>query len=364
MKNRILALKEYQKQFKNKSLASSEGVKSLFEIARIERNENVWSNVLAFFMDVKNGSGLELAFLQALKKAIELAHPKMEDPAQLENLLIGVERIEVYREVYSGLDNRLDLIIKLPDFVLGIENKVYHKLKNDLNDYDNLLEEKADGRVKQLIVLSFAEIPQKDHWQKFPIVYYSSFFRKLEDELKVEKFENNPYKKIVTEFMDLGNKLTNTIKVEMERQKFFNDNKANLKPLIEDYNQINKTCGSDINELKKVLRTMSDYNEIEFIIWENTTMYFQLNGENKLSIDTYLDPFGWEIHVYQQQKITFDSDVKSFISALESSLGNENFEILMKPGDLRAVWEFKYETPLDKIKEYLMKIIQESKSAF
>lgn len=362
MDGRIVTLKEYQEKFKNKSLASTEEAKSLFEIARIERNENVWSNVLAFFMDVRNNSGLETAFLKALKKAIELAHPKVEDPVRLEKLTTGIDRIEVFREVTTELGNRLDLMIKLPDFVLGIENKVYHKLGNDLIDYDNLLEKEAGGRDKQLIVLSFAEIPQKDQKHKFPIVYYFSFFRELEAELENVNLNDNAYREIVNEFMNLGNRLTNTIKVEKERQEFFTLNKDSLKLVIEDFHIINKNCGLTIEELKRELRKMQKYNYLDLIIWENTTMYFQLNDENKLSVDTYLDPFGWEIHVYQQQQTIFDSDVNNFISTLKILLGSENLTTPMKSRDLRAVWEFEFDTSLEDIKGYLMEIIQESKS--
>lgn len=91
--------------------------------------ENPASELLQFFFGPQNEHGLETLFIKALKEALSEA-TELELPDHSLNC------ITVDREVRTGAGNRIDLVLKAPDWILLIENKIWHEQANPFEDYE------------------------------------------------------------------------------------------------------------------------------------------------------------------------------------------------------------------------------------
>ena len=98
---------------------------SLMSITGIERLENIWSNIYAYYLNENESHGLGRVFLTCLERLIE------EKCGRKLDLSGGV----IKREVTTNRGNRIDLLIQASGNSVIIENKVHHVLDNDLQDY-------------------------------------------------------------------------------------------------------------------------------------------------------------------------------------------------------------------------------------
>ncbi|MDR1895193.1 MAG: PD-(D/E)XK nuclease family protein [Prevotellaceae bacterium] len=126
-------------------LEIKERTSTLLEIAQCPHFENVWSNILAFYLNPQKEHGLGDFLLKSLFQAIG----KEVDLGDLEKIKVG-------REYSTGTEKRIDIVITGSNFVAGIENKVNAPLYNDLKDYADTLDNlaKQSGSRAYKIVLS------------------------------------------------------------------------------------------------------------------------------------------------------------------------------------------------------------------
>lgn len=122
---------------------------SFLDIAGISHNENVWSDIYAYFFDTNNPHKLGRIFIDCLVNLI-----KEKDNNSRFELPKSISNVNVYREVTTKKDGRIDLLIFADDIAIIIENKVYHNLSgNDLDDYMNSVhfyKEKSVGVILTL----------------------------------------------------------------------------------------------------------------------------------------------------------------------------------------------------------------------
>lgn len=109
---------------------------TFFSIAGFPHYENVLSNVYQFFFSTESSHGLGSLFIDALTDVITEGRIQKQT-------LFNLQRVTVERELSTG-NGRLDLLLhdgpaegqwKKASTVVLIENKVYHWLANDLDDY-------------------------------------------------------------------------------------------------------------------------------------------------------------------------------------------------------------------------------------
>src|SRR5699024_6639673 len=116
------------------------------EIMKVHKSEVPFANLLGFFFRPKESHRLGTYFLEALLKTpcykildddgsslpVNL-HPELK--TRVDNL--KQEDIEVELEYRTAEDNRIDILIDAPEFVVCIEFKINHELNNPLQDYVN-----------------------------------------------------------------------------------------------------------------------------------------------------------------------------------------------------------------------------------
>jgi len=147
-------------------IAHPERERNFFDIAGFPHYENVFSNVLAFFLEK---SDLVLQVLLACIPGYEYQP--------------GEKAIAVSREEFTDKYKRIDIVVTTSKRIIGIENKIGAGLYNDLDDYGVYLEGVADGLPVLKIVLS------KNKQSKLPEGWCNIIHQELARQLKIHYYE-------------------------------------------------------------------------------------------------------------------------------------------------------------------------------
>ena len=145
--------------------------RSMIEIGGCRNDENVNSDYLAFFLREDEEHNLGRLFFDALLEVLEF---KIDDYQG---------SYEVEREFSTSKKNRIDIVIQSKDknWAIIIENKIYHYLKNDLQDYwDSVNVENKKG-----VILSL----KKEH-EKYHNLFTNITHKELIDEVKKNLGQN------------------------------------------------------------------------------------------------------------------------------------------------------------------------------
>jgi hypothetical protein len=132
--------------------------RTLFSLGGRGYYENPASDLLAFFLKPDAEHGFEALFLQAFLECMKL------DPADL-GMAAGVT---VSRDGKTEEGKKIDLVVQGSDWVLLIENKIYHILNNPLDFYEAYGHSLPGGKKLQMAILSPQGI-ERGNWK--PVTY-------------------------------------------------------------------------------------------------------------------------------------------------------------------------------------------------
>ena len=142
--------------------------RSLMDITGIKHHENMWSDIYSFFFNVNEKHGMKDLFIRSF-----------EQVAGIEKEFLGDFKCD--REYVVNNQQRIDLLLKdgLNHRAIIIENKVFHTLNNDLDNYFNSI--KGKGYDVRVVVLGLTRYKLKKEyrsvthmelldkvWQNFP----------------------------------------------------------------------------------------------------------------------------------------------------------------------------------------------------
>lgn len=148
---------------------------NIFQISGFPRRETVASNVWAYFLDPSESHNMGTLFLEAFEACIDR---KSEAAGKGR---ISLERTEatvfsVAQEYSEGSPtrNRLDILVRSANTVIGIENKVDAELYNPLDDYREKIrnapvwsdemqsDSEGDIRTERLVILHQKSLDRSD----------------------------------------------------------------------------------------------------------------------------------------------------------------------------------------------------------
>lgn len=124
---------------------------TFLEIAKQPHYENVWSNIYAFYFDVNGKHGLKDLFIKSL---LQVINTKRSKAFQFST------KFTIQTEFFTEDNGRIDLLLSNDNEAIIIENKVFHHLNNNLDDYW----ESMSQPNKQGIILSLNEINNIKHF--------------------------------------------------------------------------------------------------------------------------------------------------------------------------------------------------------
>ena len=148
--------------------------RTFLEISGYAHYENVWSNVLAFFLDPEETHGFGTLFLSALL-----------DPSDAEEVELSCAEVEsVEREVPTDGGNRIDIIVSCRKHLVAIENKVFAAARNPFREYSSYVVDRAkkSGR-KPLLYYLYLRTPDGAGLADFKPIGYAAYLNRLRDQL-------------------------------------------------------------------------------------------------------------------------------------------------------------------------------------
>jgi PD-(D/E)XK nuclease superfamily len=203
---------------------------TFFSIAGFPHYENVMSNVYQFFFRTDSPHGMGSLCLDAL---LDVIRSKRPDLSRRKEFLTSVYAL---REVSVNSGQRLDILLHNgPDetdwqeatFALLIENKVYHWLANDLDNYWNSISSDTLGDQNKIAVvmgLHPETLPS-------PWVYVShlQWAKAIEARLGVVLYKAEPrYTTLLLELIENIRTMTNADESFKELLGFFQQNRTAL----------------------------------------------------------------------------------------------------------------------------------------
>lgn len=217
-------------------------------ISKQPHYENVWSNIYAFFFDVNAEHNLNDLFLQSLLQLINESN----------NSKFHVNSsFEIETEYSTNNNGRIDILLSNNNDAIIIENKVYHHLNNDLNDYWNSVSQEN----KQGVILSLQKIYKSQ-------IYNRNFIGITHIELLQKVISNLP-------------------------NYFSNANEKYIIFLKDFYqNVLNTTNPMDANVIKFSYRNQEEINKVTEI--RNSYVSYVISEVEKarINIDEQLVPYG------------------------------------------------------------------------
>jgi len=139
------------------------------EIAGYPHYENVASNILAFFLNPRNNHELQALVFESLLVAV--GETSFGPDLEINN---------VVREWRTESGKFLDLLVETPSLAVGIENKIFAQVCNDLGEYAESVRAKAgDGKRPVLVLLALQSPGAGISLAGFKPVTYQELFDRL-----------------------------------------------------------------------------------------------------------------------------------------------------------------------------------------
>lgn len=278
------------------SLPVKKATRTFMQVAGYPHYENVCSNILAFYLDPREEHGLADLVLRAFMTCLEITR---EGP---------IIDADIQREVMTEQGGRLDLLIRTDDFVIGIENKIWAWLHNDLSDYANLVASRAkttEGAKPYHAVLTLLPLASVDlaHARNagFCNITYEQIILEARNLLgHYASAANAKFLTYFTDFMQTIESLKGS-KTDAVRTAFFVKHGKQIEELANTYwtfrnGKIPVLMGLVEPLPKEVCKQW---------VYQKTTLVHSINGlgehaDKTMSVDTRYDTTEWNIVIFSR----------------------------------------------------------------
>jgi hypothetical protein len=246
-------------------------------ISKQPHYENVWSKIYAFFFKVSGEHHLNDLFIKSL---VQLIGQKLGQEYSFS------DRFSIETERSTPTKKRIDLLLYSNEEAIIIENKVYHKLNNDLKDYwDSVKQPNKTG-----VVLSLKKISRIGN-KNFINITHLELMQCVMDNLPA--YFSNANDKYLIYLKDFYQNVINMSNpIDLESLKFFYQYQKeineinNVRKLVSDHikSQIELAC--DQTELDLTLSKPGGENEEKY-------RYFQSKVNPNLMFTVFFSKLIW-----------------------------------------------------------------------
>ncbi|MBR3797907.1 MAG: PD-(D/E)XK nuclease family protein [Bacteroidales bacterium] len=208
--------------------------RSLMDITGIKHHENMWSDIYKFFFNEKEGHNMKDLFIRSLEQILEI------EP----NFLCD---FKVEREYGAEKQKRIDILLKDEENhrAIIIENKIYHTLNNDLDNYYKSICREGYDDVK-VVVLGLTKYKLKEGYKS--IAHIGLLDKVFGNIHKYLPTANSNYVYLLQEFYKNIKNHTNMI--DKNETDFFFENREKVARVHDVYREI-KEYITNIMTLKK-----------------------------------------------------------------------------------------------------------------
>lgn len=197
---------------------------SIFSIGSKGYYENPTTDILAFFCD---NNGLHQLNDIVLKALLHCLPPEYHD---LDYSLVETPE----REVTTKAGKRIDLLLEGTNWVMVLENKIYHQQNNPFNDYERFVQieqkDRFKGKKQLFVVLSLTNETEHIGWYG---ISYPALISALKTQL-AEQFISQPLNKwslLLREFILHLESLMSTSSINQQTLDFILSNLSTIKEI-------------------------------------------------------------------------------------------------------------------------------------
>ncbi len=328
-----------------------EGLKSLppslkheptfMEIAGYPHYENVCSNILQFYLQPDNEHGFGSLLLDSLFTLIN------------EEVVINGQNIDVRREESTDKGNRIDLVIKSDDFVLGIENKIFAHENNPFEDYAEHLD-KYLPKVRKVykVLLSLRPIKENSELHGFNPITYDLFFQKIIANIgSYFLTAREPHITFLRDFIQTVQNLQRDTSMDKQRLTFFHDNQHDLVKLLIEVDALRKDMREKVNQFRVI--NADEVALFPFDIESGTVRFsglrdflwytVKISNSFWLQVDFEITPEGWRSRFFYRKNGGVN-DIKQWVDAREIQ-----YEISPEEGRLIYKDTLPYESSIQEV---------------
>lgn len=337
-------------KFRNIDFKTSKYKKTFMEVTGYPHFENVASNLLAFFFDPEEEHGLSDLFFQSL---MSLVPGSVKSPTGA---------VSVQREYCTLSNNRIDLVLSSDSFILGIENKLYSGVQNDLQDYKNTVENIAtlEGKTPFCILLSFRDENGVAQSNGFLNVTYAELFDSIKSSLGQYMLDaSEAWLIYLKDFMTTIERLqTEEMIVDMKFLDFLKDNESDILEFLEKLNDAKKDFSIKTKSLRSMVDLDSYRNSLNIVdACYNSSMdpyssfYIDINQDSGkiLVIETYINASGWHIGVWNRNGGNAVRDI------LKDKLTQNG--VKFEESNTLIIESYEYDAHLDEVQNGVFRVL-------
>jgi hypothetical protein len=284
---------------------------TLLQLSGYPHYENVCSNILRFLFDTAEVHGFENLMLKSL--------------LQCANQLALAERITetegVYREVVTDSGARIDLVIETEELAIAIENKIFHWLHNDLDDYQKFIEHKYQAKTERLFVVlslrSESNLPPS-----YINITYEQFLPVVQ--ANVGHHALNANSKYVILLLDFIETIRNLYMKPTVNEAMFNliaDNEHQIKELSNEHKKLLSQLYGTVSAISELVPERAG---VKKWIWEKYVLVhdFTMKDNVRVAIDCATDFKKSEIEIFLRDKIDNPWSTLDQLNIIKDQQGN------------------------------------------
>lgn len=308
---------------------------SIFDIAGYPHYENVCSNILAFYLNPYNEHGLRDLFLSSLLKLLGKNG-------------IDLGNVQVSREVSTDKGGRLDIVVETDNQIIGIENKIFHYLNNNLDDYSKTIEKWAS--LNQLDTVKVVLSIRKEFVEgDFVNVTYREYWKEIKESIG-SKITTSSQKWLLylVDFMSTVEKISGGNMDVDEKDQFFIENEDRINSLINTRNKFVSKLNGRIRELANLIQKPESC-ERQWIYAKSCLVHdYNISG-NSIAFDLHISPQGWELQLFGR-----DAKSQEYLDTL-CSISDLSGDVEEKKDGRYILERYELSSELNIIKDSLTK---------
>lgn len=255
--------------------------KTFLGIARMPHYENVISNIYSFYFKPEEVHGMKELFLSSLVDLIN-----QSELGQSKNFL-EFDDFTVETEFTTKKRGRIDILLRNEAHAIIIENKIYHTLNNDLNDYWNSVSVVNNNEEKKIgIVLTLKKTPTKN--SNYINITHLEFMQAVMKNLG--RFMLDAREKYIVYLKDLYQNIVNMSKsnLEVKDLKFYFSNQKKIHEVTNFFSAIKSHVPSQVEEASQLID--EDFNLPKSKGDGNRVLRYFISPKNKdLMITIYFE---------------------------------------------------------------------------
>ena len=253
-----------------------------------ERFEEICSRVLAFFLNPNGKHGFRTLWFNALCKTI---NDNSDTKIEYDNFYGSLFQMEITTEEptnYADITNkRIDIVLKTPTLVIGIENKINAQLYNDLDQYKKHIYGKyKDENISKILVVLTARDLNTNEGKKtkengFVVIKYDDLFNNVTSLLgKYVAKCDQKYLSFMLDFIQTVKNRANIME-ETDMDKFFAKNKKSIDALnTKYYAWIEKNKNKQIKQTFNLFDGITEKTKATWWIYDKRDLGVQFKTES------------------------------------------------------------------------------------